>query len=203
MTINRWEAGLKITGGAIVLEKSWVYLIQFQFEDNGKWSYINKEDVDYNFTVKNHRDEIQNMNTLSPHEGRGNLGVILAPDGNNKDAIEDLWKKTEKWRDYIMTGHLDCTEAWLALESTILKTIQYPMLALTLTEEECNYIMAPVLQVALPKTAISQNFLRKTLYAPVEEGGLGKQNLYTYQGTSQISLLHDHLALNTMTGELL
>ena len=35
-SIDRWEGGLCTTGGAIVLEKSWVYPIDFKFDRNGK-----------------------------------------------------------------------------------------------------------------------------------------------------------------------
>jgi hypothetical protein len=31
------------------------------------------------------------------------------------------------------------------MESTITKTLLYPLAALTITEKECNHIMAPVL----------------------------------------------------------
>ena len=41
------------------------------------------------------------------------------------------------------------------------------------------------------------------LYGPKEEGGLGREDLFIYQGTSKIALLTEHLALQTMTGELL
>ena len=41
------------------------------------------------------------------------------------------------------------------------------------------------------------------LYGPKEEEGLGREDLFIYQGTSKIALLTEHLALQTMTGELL
>jgi hypothetical protein len=40
--IDRWEGGLKATGGAIVPEKSWVYPIDFKFDNEGKWEYKKK-----------------------------------------------------------------------------------------------------------------------------------------------------------------
>ena len=39
--------------------------------------------------------------------------------------------------------------AWYVLTATIMNTIEYPLLALTLTEQERNYIMAPVLMRGL------------------------------------------------------
>jgi hypothetical protein len=37
--INRWEVGLKATGGAIVPQKSFVYPVIFEFDEAGHWSY--------------------------------------------------------------------------------------------------------------------------------------------------------------------
>ncbi len=86
--IDRWEGGLKMTGGAIVPEKSWVYPIAFTFDKQGRWQY--KYDIQTTFTVKDKDDCTQDMNTLSLKQGKCTLGVILAPDGNNKDAVKQL-----------------------------------------------------------------------------------------------------------------
>jgi hypothetical protein len=48
-----------------------------------------------------------------------------------------LREKAEAWRDNINSGHLNKEDAWQALETTIMKTLQYPLKALTLSQEEC------------------------------------------------------------------
>ncbi len=202
VTIDMWEAGLKLTGGAIVPEKSWVYPVAFEFDHQGKWSYKNHDIIQHNFTVKDANDEVKDLQMLSPSTGKCTLGVILAPDGNNEDAIEELRMKAETWKDMITVGHIDKMDAWNALDTTIMKSIQYPAPALTLTEKEWAYIMAPILEGGLPKASISRNFPRTVLYGPKEEGGLNNSNPYVIQGSTQIALLYDHLDSNTMTGEL-
>ena len=92
--INCWEGGLKHTGGAIVPHKSFVYPIAFAFDNQGKWSYLSKDEIDYNFTVKDLDDTIQNLTTLSPSEGKCTLGVVLAPDGSHTEAVTSLRKKS-------------------------------------------------------------------------------------------------------------
>jgi hypothetical protein len=54
--INRWEGGLKATGGAIVPQKSFVYPAIFDFDEKGQWHYRKVEDMDYQFTVPDHND---------------------------------------------------------------------------------------------------------------------------------------------------
>jgi hypothetical protein len=139
--IDRWEGGLKATGGAIVPEKSFVYPIVFQFDDQGKWHYQGTNETDYEFTVKDQNDIRQPLTQLEPTDGQCTLGVHLAPDGNNNDAVEYLTNKAEEWKDLIQTGHLQRKDAWQALETTILKTLQYPLPAMTLSEQECNKII--------------------------------------------------------------
>jgi len=47
------------------------------------------------------------------------IGVYLAPDGNNKMQIQILLDKTWKWANNACTGHLNKVVAWLNLMSTI------------------------------------------------------------------------------------
>jgi hypothetical protein len=111
--------------------------------------------------------------------------------------------KAEEWRDLMRTGHLQQDDAWQALETTILKTLEYPLPALTLTETECNQIIRPVLDAGLNKAAICKTFPKAVIHGPREEGGLNIPNLYTSQGISRIELLQDHLGMNDMMDELL
>jgi hypothetical protein len=201
--IDRWEGGLKTTGGAIVPEKSFVYPIAFEFDAQGKWSYQTNDTVDYVFTVCDHNDERKPLRQLEPSNGQCTLGVHLAPDGNNNDAIEYLTQKATQWKDLITTGHLQRADAWLALESTILKTLQYPLPALTLSEKECNRIIRPVLDAGLNKASICKKFPKAVIHGPNDEGGLNITNLYTHQGISRIEILQDHLGTKDMMDELL
>jgi hypothetical protein len=89
-SIDRWEEGLKSTGSAIVPQKSFVYPILFEFDATGKWHYKKDEDVDFQFSVLDHNDNIQRMEKLDSSTGRCTLGVYLAPDSNNTAAIHSL-----------------------------------------------------------------------------------------------------------------
>ena len=159
--------------------------------------------METSFTVSDENGEIQALQSVSSSIGKGTLGVILAPDGSQKDAIKHLRHKTDTWAAYVRSGHLDRKDAWQALDTTITKSIQYPLAALDLTEKDCKYIMAPVFQARLPKSSLARTYPHKVLFGPKEEGGLGQVDIYSKQGTAKISLLTEHLALETMTGELL
>ena len=201
--INRWEGGLKATGGAIVPNKSWVYPIDFKFDRNGKWQYKKVDEIDFHFTVKDHNNDIHPLRQFEANIGKETLGVILAPDGNNKEAIKELRSKSEIWKEQIQSGHIDNKAAWQAISTTIMKSIQYPLPALTLTRKECAHIIAPILEIGLPKASICRNFPRAVLFGPKKEGGMGLWDPYNFQGLERISYLQEHLAADTMTGELI
>ena len=201
--IHIWEGGLKATGGAIVPSKSWVYPIDFEFDNNGKWGYKSAEDIGFNFVVKDENNILQPLDTLTASTGKETLGVILAPDGNNSDAVTALKNKAVEWKELIRTGHLKRKTAWQAVETTILKTIEYPLPALTLTPKECQKIMQPILSVSFPKTSISKSFPGKVLHGPIFEGGLGIDSLYFTQGVMHIEKFQTHFGTLSITGKLL
>jgi hypothetical protein len=201
--IQRWEGGLKATGGAIVPAKSWVYPISFVFNSEGKWKYETVREIGANFSVKDHNEDTLPLPQHDPHIGKETLGVILAPDGNNQAMVESMIAKATEWRDYVQTGFLTAQDAHQALHTTILKTLQYPLPALTLTEKECDKIMSPILEVGLPAMSVCKRYPRKVVYAPKKDGGLNIPNLYISQGTSRIAFLQEHLGADTLSGELL
>ena len=75
------------------------------------------------------------------------------------------------WVDKIRVSFLSESEAARAMVTTIIKKLEYPLLALTLTREECDTILKPLYQTVLPKARINRNFSRKVLRAP--SGWLG------------------------------
>ena len=103
----------------------------------------------------------------------------------------------------IIKGHLSPTEAWLALETTIMKSISYPLPALTLTEKQCQFIMAPALKAGLNASHICRSFPRNVLYGSKKEGGFGLPDIYHEQGISHLSLLQQHIDQPSITGNLL
>ena len=117
--------------------------------------------------------------------------------------VNTLRQKAEEWKPNIQSGHLNRLEAWLALNSTIMKSLLYPLPALTLTEAQCTKIMAPVISAGLNCLGVSSKMPRKIVYGNKDEFGLGIINLYYYQGTERISILNKHVDQDTITGKIL
>ena len=201
--IDHWEGGLRATGGAIVPKKSYWYLIDWIWE-KGKWRYAQINDIPGNLTIRDtcgtRRVILQRYN---PDIAKETLGVYLAMDGNNTEEIKNLRKKTQEFADQIRTGLVNKWDAWYAINSTIMKTLEYPMIATTITEKEWDFIMRPIRQSGLPKVEISRNFPKTVLYGPKMYQGLGILHPYYNQQLQHIEVCIHEGDRDTITGELI
>ena len=103
----------------------------------------------------------------------------------------------------VRTGCIDRRDAWQALTMTIMKKVQYPLLALTLSESECNFIMAPALSAGFPKSGICRTTHRSLVHVCKEYQGLGLHKLHTTMVISHIQTLLDNAWSNSVTGKLM
>ena len=73
--------------------------------------------------------------------------------------VDRLRQKAEEWGSNVRSGHSNRHEVWLALNSTIMRS-----LALTLTEEQCTKIMTPAIAAGLNCLGVSSKLPRKIVY---------------------------------------
>ena len=138
--------------------KSWYCLRYFEWNE-GEWSYkTDMEDAELN--VKNGDGLRCPLSNLAPNEARRMLGVYLAADGNNTTQVNEMRIEAEVWQDKLRVGHLNRSDAWLALNTTVTKSLEYPLLATTLSMDECTHIMAPIIYAGLPDAGICRNTAR-------------------------------------------
>lgn len=201
--MDRWEGGLKATGGAIRPDKSFVYPIAFEFDAKGRWSYKEAERIGLDLKVKDHREVEHTLDTKNYDEAECTLGVFLAPDGNNKAQVADMIKTGNKWYADIKAGHLNPKDSWRALNTTVMKSLTYPLPALTLTRKECTTIMKPVLQSGLNAVHTSRNYPRDLVYGNTKESGLNIEDLYHEQGIMHNYYVYRHLGEDSMTGKFI
>ena len=128
---------------------------------------------------------------------------MLAMDGNNVEECQHLRKKTMEFADNMRTGFLSKNDAWYALNSTIMKMLEYPMEATTITEEEWNKIMAPILLSGLPRSGIDRKFPRAVLYGPRNLQGFGILHPWFHQEIKHLITCVQHSLLSTITRSLI
>jgi hypothetical protein len=106
--------------------------------------------------------------------GLETFGFMQAMDGNIKAEVLHLRKKANKVAESMRTGYLSKNHTWYALTATIMKTMEYPMAATTMSEKEWNYIMSHILRAPLTRAAgIDRTFPSNLLYGPSDMQGFG------------------------------
>ena len=110
----------------------------------------------------------------------------------------------KKWVDAFRTSKcLDRNEAWEALITTILATFKYPAVATTITKEQWDSIIRPVIDVGLQKAGISRSFPRDVLFGPELCQGMGVIHPFHFQELEHLqTILRTGNSFNT-TGKLL
>ena len=131
------------------------------------------------------------------------LRVYLSPDGTNTEQVKQYLKKTKYLGKLIRSGHLDANESWTALTAVAIKSIEYGLPALTMSEDECTKIMWPLLQGYLPKSGLHRKYPRDVLYGKVDLHGLGLKNIFLSQGISHICDIIQHTWHKSITGHLI
>jgi hypothetical protein len=201
--IDMWEGGIRASGGALVPAKSYWYLIDFVWEKN-EWRYSTIEDIPGDISIKDVCGTRRVI--LSRHNAdvaKETLGVWLAMDGNNREEIVALRQKAEEWADNIRTGFLDRNDAWYALNFTIMKSLEYPMMATTMSKQEWNFILRPILLSGLPKCGVARTFPREVVHGPLEFQGLNVYHPHTLQGIVHIQTCLQQGVRQSITGDLL
>ena len=199
--LSWWETCTRVSGGAVVPRKSWYGIVHFEWNE-GEWSYTS-DIADTTLRVKDMNEVNTNLQILNPHEAKRMLGVFLAMDGSNDVQIKQMGKVASSWHEKIRVGYLSRGDAWTALNTTVMKKLEYPLLALTLTKEECNKIMSPILQGGLPRIGVCRTMARALVYTPLKYQGLDIKDLYISQGLQHIKALLNHIWRRTTTGTLL
>eukprot|EP00957_Ditylum_brightwellii_P011042 837156-Ditylum_brightwellii.AAC.1 len=137
---------------------------------------------------------------LAPSEASCILGAWLAPDGNNKTQVAEFKKVVANWMVRVWSGHIRKEDAWYYYQTTWSKSLEYPLLATTLTEKEYRSIEAPALKTALQCSGTASNLPQRVLFEPSKYMGLDRKRLFFTLGLKHFHALLDHGNSDSVTG---
>jgi hypothetical protein len=155
--VDTWEGGVRASGGVLVLSKSYWFLIHFVFERN-KWRYarINKCPILVTIRDITGQDRIE-LERLDVHDAKETPGMLKAMDGNQKAQTNNLWSKANQWADKIRAGTYTRAETWYSLQFCLLKAIEYPLMATSMSKEQCTTIMKLIRAAGLLSLEINRH----------------------------------------------
>jgi hypothetical protein len=201
--MDLWQGGIRATGGALAPSKSYWVLVDFKWK-YGEWSYKSRRDSPGSVTVKDSEGVPQVLERVDVHEARRTLGVYLAPDGNCKEQKRILGEKAQTFADRLKAKKMPRHLARRALNTTALKSFQYPLVATTLTEKEVSHAWSPAIRATLPVSGVVRTMPDAVVYGPEAYQGLGHFNVYTMMLSDQCKAMIKYSAMtNHVTGKLM
>jgi len=200
--VDLWENSIRLTGGAIRPEKCHWYTLDFKWEGSN-YSLSNINDVSAELSVKDSDGIRRNIERKEYDQAQKTLGVYCAPNGEMTQQCEDMKAKSRDWADKISSGHMDRVNVSIALRTTIWRTLGYPLATTLLTLEQCDEIMKPALNAALPKMGLNRHFPRAVLHGPKSLQGLEIPHLFTLQSIEHLKQLINHQLHPDITTQLL
>ena len=168
----------------------------------GKWTY-SAFDPSRQLKVRDENGQEVEVQQVPVQEAKRTLGVYLAPDGSNDQMKEALLNKAKEWAEQIRVGHLGREESWRALKTTIMKSIEYPLLSSTFSDKDLRDIMRPVLKQGLSQSGIANTFPRAVVYSSQTFLGLGLKDPYTTQTIKHLGAIVTYMESACITGQLL
>jgi Endonuclease/Exonuclease/phosphatase family./Reverse transcriptase (RNA-dependent DNA polymerase). len=199
--LNDWNDMVGVTGGILSPEKCWWYLVTFRYI-SGKWMACQPLQ-DFKLWIRDELKRNTEITQIHPSESSNMLGVHMSPDGNNKAQVAALREKAERWAQCMKESRANREEVWTSLHRTIPFSICYPLPAVTLTEKDCKYIMAPVNKAGLSLSGISSTIPTAIRVGPYNLGGLGILDPYVHMGVAKIASFLTNTWLQTPTGILM
>jgi hypothetical protein len=174
-----------------------VYLLQHIWDDRlHNWQLADQTNCPGSINVSKDGQTIA-ITRKEPQVATLSLWVMFAPSGDMQDQVRYLRKKSEAWADLLRTKRISPEAAWYSLTSSIMKTIEYPLLATSMSQKDISFIMAPILLSALPRAKICRYLSRDILYSLPMHHGMGLQNPYYTQGVKKlIEVMHEDCTKN-------
>jgi len=186
--VTQWDGLLWASGGTLVPEKCFWYLVDFEYTNN-KWKYKKCNQAPSQITMLDSSRKQVTIQWLKPSEARWTLGVRLALDGNMETELTYLVDMAKTWQHKMKNSRLGRWESNFSLRNVIMQKLVYPLPATTFTPKKCKAIMSPILAQGLPSAGYIRTFPHALAHGPKKFCGVNIPNLYTEQTLTHIHTL--------------
>jgi len=183
--MNNWEGLLCVTGKALIPDKCFWYLLDFEYK-NGQWKYLSQCNLPSSLYVHNVVGACTIIPCLEPLEACHMLGVHIALDGNVAVKLQYLQSVAREWQAKMTKSKLSQNDVMFSLYQVIYWKLVYLLLTTQFSLDQCNTIMSPILAQGLPAAGVVQSFLQVLAHGLIKYRGLDLPNLHTEQTIAQV-----------------
>jgi hypothetical protein len=170
--VDWWEAILRATGRGLRVDKSFWIFVDFRFRQ-GAWKYRSRQQLPGQLWATNHDGQRMTLKRIGPSQGGITLGVVIAMDGNQRNAKLHLLDAAGEYADQLRSGLIRTKDAWYSFTTRFLKTLEYPMEAVSLSLADWDDVVQLVMGILLQKCGFASTFPRKLVWTSLKYQGLG------------------------------
>ena len=207
--VTTWRDILRITGGDLELEKTWIGILTFDFNTyTGK--HMGKHAryragvpriVDSNTLPQEIiMDDNTQFRELTPDQGLRLLGVRMSLSGDFQDEFLHRKAQVQTLAGKMRATAFDERDAWLIYQTRYRPMIRYCLPITTFTERQCNQIQSPFICIFLNKLIMNRHTPRVVVWGPSRFGGLEVMNVAVEQFAAHVFLLITSIRKGNETG---
>jgi len=123
---------IRATGGQVNEDKSKWCLLEFQWYLTGKCRMAENNGT---LTIVNPHGR-KTLERLPVTQASQILGVWIATNGSSNEQVRQIRSMTAAWADRVRIGHILWDKAWNYYQTTLKRSIEYPLVATTMEEPQ-------------------------------------------------------------------
>ena len=196
---QKWTDFIHATGGKLELTKTYYQLYGWNHDEQGNYSPEHCELP--NMTVKcPETNARQRIKTKRPEIAQETLGVMIAPNNDQKEQIKKLREKSEMILRGVTSGQASKFSAILAENHIYVPAMCYSFPVTMIPDITLKSIQEPATRVFLSLQGMNPNFPRQVVYGPKELAGFAKKNLPNEQAVANIYTIFQQHRRSTQSG---
>ena len=148
--LRNWSTLLHLSGGALELSKTELFLLQWQFHENGSPYLSVSEQQPITISSSTHPTP-HTIYSTSPHQSYKLLGFHLSPSLSMLKQFQVLLAKSHKLANAIAGSSVTRREAYIAYFAIYQPSIAYVLVLTSFTRNQCHHIQSKPTQIFLQK----------------------------------------------------
>jgi len=201
--LSMWDSLLRTTGGSLEIDDTKTDYVGIDFVQKSGIMIMTEASSLCSLRARDTSGVQQQLKRIKVTDSRKTLGVYQSPTGHENKQYEYMLEVVRRWTSAVRMSFLSKADTMKAAIATIGRTLEYPLSATSLSEQQCHRIMSAFLQTALPKMGYARTTSRSLVFAPSSMMGCGIGNLFVQQVIAHATVLLDHGHCDSLTGKLI
>jgi hypothetical protein len=185
------------------LLKDAFYVITWQFDAEGKATYVNKQQIPTLRLTSGNNPGSSAVVQLNYDETHTYLGNQLATGMQMMHALKALTKTASSFASRLLCSSLSQRDTWVTYFAVFVPSMIYSLPISHHSAKSLRTLQSAPTSAAVMKAGFNRNTAHIVVYGPSHYGGLGFRDLFVEQGVAQVELLIRHLRTGTTQGTLM